>query len=329
MWLLKVSRAAFCARRNGRPGRRAVRDTEPASKITEIHAHSRGSYAAPRVHAALQQRKDRCGRRRVAGLMRQAGIEGRHRRRRHRTTIPDPTAATRPDPVLRGFRPGPTALDARRCGDTTSIPTEEGRLCPAAVIDTASRRVVGRATADHLRTEPVADALRTACHTRRPTGTVLFHPDRGCQYTGREFAHLAEEFGVRLSVGRTGRCWDNALAESFFATLKRELPGDRPWPSRGAARTAIFEWIEGWYNLRRLHSSPGHRSPAEHENALAARPTHQGRPPERSKLTPRLHPRAAGADPKGRGLQAVVADVPDRDAAGTRKASTRPCTKAS
>ncbi|RPE33838.1 IS3 family transposase [Kitasatospora cineracea] len=268
--LLKVSRAAFYARRNGQPGARAVRDTELTLKITEIHADSRGSYGVPRVHAQLQQRGDRCGRRRVARLMRQAGIEGRHRRRRHRTTIPDPNAATRPDLVLRDFRPNPTALDARWCGDITYIPTEEGWLYLATVIDIASRRVVGWATADHLRTELVADALRAACRTRRPTGPVIFHSDRGCQYTSREFAYLAEEFGFRLSVGRTGQCWDNALAESFFATLKRELIGDGRWPSRTAARSAIFEWIEGWYNIRRLHSSLGYRSPAEYESALAA-----------------------------------------------------------
>ncbi|WP_255139246.1 IS3 family transposase [Streptomyces somaliensis] len=140
----------------------------------------------------------------------------------------------------------------------------------ATVIDIASRRVVGWAAADHLRTELVADAPRAACHTRRPDGPVIFHSDRSCQYTSREFADLAGEFGIRLSVGRTGQCWDNALAESFFATLKRELLGEGPWPSRSAVRTTIFEWIESWYNIRRLHSSPGYRSPAEYETVLAA-----------------------------------------------------------
>ncbi|MFK0194935.1 IS3 family transposase [Kitasatospora sp. NPDC090308] len=187
-----------------------------------------------------------------------------------RSPIPDPRAALRPDPVQRGFRPDPAALDTLWCGDITYIPTQEGRLHLATVIDIASRRVVGRATADHLRTELVADALRAACRTRRPTGPVTFHPDRDCQYTSREFAFLAAEFRVRLSVGRTGQCWDNALAESFFATLEREWIGDRPWPSRAAVRTATFEWIEGWYNMRGLHSSLGYRSPAQDESALAA-----------------------------------------------------------
>ncbi|MEU9127807.1 IS3 family transposase [Kitasatospora sp. NPDC048540] len=268
--LLKVSRAAFYARRTAEPGPRAVRDADLTEKIAEVHETSRGSYGAPRIHAVLQRGGDRCGRRRVARLMRQAGLQGRHRRRRHSTTIPDPRAAARPDLVLRDFQPDPTAIDARWCGDITYIPTDEGWLYLATVIDIASRRVVGWATADHLRTELVSDALRAARHRRRPNGPVIFHSDRGCQYTSREFADLATKFGVRLSVGRTGQCWDNALAESFFATLKRELIGDRPWPSRAAAHTAIFEWIESWYNIRRLHSSLGYRTPAEYETVLAA-----------------------------------------------------------
>ncbi|MGF1426124.1 IS3 family transposase [Kitasatospora sp. LaBMicrA B282] len=268
--LLKVSRAAFYARRTAVPGPRAVRDAELTEKIADVHQASRGSYGAPRVHAALQRDGERCGRRRIARLMRRSGLQGRHRGRRQRTTIPDPHADARPDLVLRNFQPDPTALDTRWCGDITYIPTDDGWLYLATVIDIASRRVIGWATADHLRTELVTDALRAACHTRRPTGPVVFHSDRGCQYTSREFADLAREFGIRLSVGRTGQCWDNALAESFFATLKRELLGHRPWPSRAAARTAIFEWVEGWYNIRRLHSSLGYRSPAEYENVLAA-----------------------------------------------------------
>lgn len=268
--LLKVSRAAFYARRASTPGPRAVQDAELTEQITSVHAQSRGTYGAPRIHAVLKREGAACGRRRIARLMRAAGLAGRHRRRRHRTTIPDPRAATRPDLVLRDFRPDPTAVDTRWCGDITYIPTDQGWLYLATVIDIASRRVVGWATADHLRTELVADALRAACHQRRPAGSVIFHSDRGCQYTSRELALLADQLGVRLSVGRTGQCWDNALAESFFATLKNELIGTHPWPSRSTARTAIFEWIESWYNLHRLHSSLDYRSPADYEAALAA-----------------------------------------------------------
>ncbi|WP_405736465.1 IS3 family transposase [Streptomyces sp. NBC_01537] len=184
--------------------------------------------------------------------------------------MPDPRAALRPDLIVRDIQPDPAGLDARWCGDITYIPTGEGWLYLATVIDIASRRVVGWATADHLRTELVVDALTAACRQRRPTHPVIFHSDRGCQYTSRQFAILADQFGVRLSVGRTGQCWDNALAESFFATIKRELLGTTAWPSRAAARTAIFDFIEGWHNLHRLHSSLGYRSPAEYETALAA-----------------------------------------------------------
>ncbi len=120
------------------------------------------------------------------------------------------------------------------------------------------------------RTELVAGALKAACRQRRPSCPVIFHSDRGCQYTGQRFASLADEFGVRLSVGCTRQCWDNALAESFFATIKRELLGTSAWPSRAATRTAIFDFIESWYNLHRLHSSLGYRSPADYETALAA-----------------------------------------------------------
>jgi putative transposase len=265
--LLKVSRAAFYARRQGAPGPRAVRDGQLAARIAEVHRHSRGTYGAPRIHAVLQREGANCGRRRVARLMRAAGLQGRHRRRRQQTTITDPGAAVRPDLISREFQPDAAALDTRWCGDITYIPTQEGWLYLAVVIDIASRRVVGWATADHLRTELVAEALRAACHRRRPTQAVIFHSDRGCQYTSGAFAELASGLGVRLSVGRPGQCWDNALAESFFATLKGELLGDRPWPSRAAARSAIFEFIEGWYNQHRLHSSLGYRSPAAYEAA--------------------------------------------------------------
>ncbi|MFI6864540.1 IS3 family transposase [Streptomyces sp. NPDC050421] len=234
--------------------------------MTEVHARSRGTYGAPCVHAVLAREGDGCGRRRVARLMQAAGLQGRHRRRRQVTTVPDPRAAFRPDLIVRDFQPDRTGLDARWCGDSTYIPTDEDWLYLATVIDIASRRVVGWATADHLRTDLVA----AACRQRRPTRPVIFHSDRGCQYTSQQFASLTVEFGIRLSVGRTGQRWDNALAESFFSTIKRELLGTSAWPSRATARSAIFAFIEGWYNLHRLHSSLGYLSPTEYENALAA-----------------------------------------------------------
>ncbi|MFI6510967.1 IS3 family transposase [Streptosporangium sp. NPDC050855] len=268
--LLQVSRSAFYARRQGIPGPRAVRDAHLAARMPMDHRHARGTYGAPRIHAVLQQEGTGCGRRRVARLMRAAGLQGRHRRRRQQTTIVDPRAAMRPDLIGRDFTPDAAAIDTRWCGDITYLPTEEGRLYLATVIDIASRRVVGWATADHLRTELVADALSSACRRRRPAQKVIFHSDRGRRYSSGAFAELAERLGVRLSVGRKGQCWDNALAESFFATLKGELLDDRAWPSRAVTRSAVFEFIEGWYNLHRLHSSLGYVSPAAYEAACVA-----------------------------------------------------------
>ncbi|MEV7618496.1 IS3 family transposase, partial [Streptomyces sp. NPDC089799] len=263
--LMKVSRSAYYARRSPATRSRAARDAELSTRITEVHQQSRGTYGAPRVHAALVQDGHSCGRRRVARLMRAAGLAGRHRRHKQRTTIPDQHAQTRPDLVRRDFRPDPAALDTRWCGDITYIPTGQGWLYLATVIDIASRRVVGWATSDHLGTSLATDALKNACHHRQPQGTVVFHSDRGSQYTSHAFAALAATRNIQLSVGRTGVCWDNALAESFFSTLKTELVTRHRWHTHTAARTAIFDYIEGWYNTRRLHSSLGYQSPAQYE----------------------------------------------------------------
>jgi transposase InsO family protein len=149
------------------------------------------------------------------------------------------------------------------------IHTWEGWLYLATVTDLDSRRVAGWATADHLRTDLIEQALRNAVTTRRPAAGVIFHSDRGCQYTSAQFVDAATELGVRLSIGRTGQCWDNALAESFFATIKGELLEHRSWPTHTAARAAIFDYIEGWYNTRRRHSALGYLSPAAYENTAA------------------------------------------------------------
>ncbi|GFE16364.1 hypothetical protein Sgleb_44110 [Streptomyces glebosus] len=210
-----------------------------------------------------------CCRRRIARLMRKAGLQGRHRRRRPLKTIPDPRAAARADLIVRDFAPAPDGLDTRRCGDVTYVPTEEGWLYLATVIDIASRRVVGWSTADHLRTELVAEALRSACHRRRPTRPVIFYSNHGCQYTSQQFATLAMHFGVRLSVGRTGQCWDSALAQSFFATIKRELLHTSPWPQRTATPHRDLRRHRGLVQLAPTDSSLGYRSPAECETALA------------------------------------------------------------
>jgi putative transposase len=196
--------------------------------------------------------------------MRAAGIRGRAPRRWKKTTIADPAAAARADRIRRDFTAGASQVNSRWCGDITYIGTWEGWLYLATVIDIASRRVVGYALADHLRTELVSGALANAVAARDPAPGVIFHADRGCQYTSAEFAGLAGDCAVTLSHGRTGQCWDNALSESFFASLKGELIETRPWATKAAASRAIVEYI-GWYNGTRLHSTLGYRSPAEFE----------------------------------------------------------------
>jgi transposase InsO family protein len=196
--------------------------------------------------------------------MRAAGLHGRTPRRFKRTTIPDPTAAARADLVRRNFAVNAAAVNTRWCGDITYIPTWEGWLYLATVIDIASRRVVGFALAEHLRTELVADALTNAVAARDPAPGVIFHADRGCQYTSGDYATLAGDLEVTLSTGRTGQCWDNALAESFFASLKGECLDQQLWPTRAAARRATVEYI-GWYNGTRLHSALGYQTPNEFE----------------------------------------------------------------
>ena len=261
--LLKVSRSAFYAHLKG-PSRREQDDADLTGEINAVHQESRGCYGAPRVHAELRRRGRQHGRKRVARLMRSAGLAGRAAKRWKKTTIPDPSAPARADRIRRDFTTDASRLNSRWCGDITYIRTWEGWLFLATVIDIASRRVVGYAMADHLRTSLVADALGNAVAARDPDPGVIFHSDRGAQYTSAEFAGLAGDYQIMLSLGRTGQCWDNALAESFFASLKGELIDAQTWPSRAAARHAIVEYI-GWYNGTRLHSTLGYLSPAEFE----------------------------------------------------------------
>ena len=220
-----------------------------------MHKGSRGRYGAPRVHAELRAKGTGHGRKRIARLMRSAGLAGRPARRWKKTTIPDPAAAVRADRIRRDFTADASKLNARWCGDITYLRTWEGWLFLATVIDIASRRVVGYAMADHLRTELISAALGNAVVARGPAPGVIFHSDRGCQHTSAEFAGLAGDYQVVLSFGRKGQCWDNALAESFFSSLEGELTDNQAWPTRAGARRAIVEYI-GWYNGTRLSQHP-------------------------------------------------------------------------
>jgi transposase InsO family protein len=263
--LLKVSRAAYYAARGGAPSERDREDAELTTRIAAEHKRSKGCYGVPRIHAELRRQGHQHSRKRVARLMRRAGLRGKAARRWKKTTIPDPAAAARADAIRRDFTADAAKINQRWCGDITYIATWEGWLYLATVIDIASRRVVGFALADHLRTELVADALANAVAARDPAAGVIFHSDRGCQYTSAAYAALASDYQVTLSVGRTGQCWDNALAESFFSSLKGELIDTQAWPTRAGARRAIVEYI-AWYNGTRLHSTLGYRTPAEFEN---------------------------------------------------------------
>jgi transposase InsO family protein len=262
--LLEVSRAAYYAQRPGTPSARQVADAALTEQIRQAHQVSKGRYGAPRVHATLRRRGHRHGKKRVARLMRCAGLRGRAPRRWNKTTVPAPAAAARADLIGRDFTVNAAAVNTRWCGDSTYLPTWEGWLYLATVIDIASRRVVGFALAEHLRTELVADALTNAVAARDPEPGVVFHSDKGCQYVSGDYATLADDLAVTLSTGRTGQCWDNALAESFFASLKGECLDHQPWPTRAAARHATVEYI-AWFNGTRLHSALGYMTPNEFE----------------------------------------------------------------
>ena len=264
--MLTVSRSAFYDWHHHTGSARALADANLADKIVAIHRISRGTYGAPRVTVALRRTGVGASKKRVARLMVTRGLAGRARRRKIKTTISDPAAqGSMVDRLGRAFDPASHDLDRIYVGDITYIRTYEGWLYLASVIDLASRRVVGFAMADHMRASLVCDALRMAIELRHPKPGFLFHSDRGSQYTSRAFRDLLAEHDGLQSLSRPRQCWDNAVAESFFATLKEELVHRLVLPTREAARRAIFEFIEVFYNRSRLHSSLGYLTPAEYE----------------------------------------------------------------
>jgi transposase InsO family protein len=204
-------------------------------------------------------------RKRVARIMVQQGLAGRCKRRWRRTTIADPEAQAAADLVKRVFGPGTVEVDRIYVGDITYVWTWEGWAYLATVIDLASRRVVGWAIADHMETSLVTDALSMAVATRRPAPGFIMHTDRGSQYTSAEFRQLLEAHHGVQSLSRKGQCWDNAVGESWFSTLKEELIHRQSWATITQVRRAVFEFIEVFYNRQRLHSSLGYLSPAEYE----------------------------------------------------------------
>jgi putative transposase len=264
--VLGVSRAGYYAWQSRPPSARARADQALTEQIIQIHRRSRGTYGAPRIHAELRlDHGISGGRKRVARLMGSAGLVGCHRRRRGGLTRRDPQAAPAPDLVGRRFRADEP--DRVWTADITYIPTWSGWLYLAVVLDVFSRRVVGWAMAEHLRTELVVDALDMAIWNRRPANGLVHHSDQGCQYTSLAFGRRLQEAGLVASMGTVGDAYDNAVTESFFATLECELLDRTRFATRTQARMAVLDYLEGFYNSHRRHSTLGYLSPTDYERS--------------------------------------------------------------
>lgn len=273
--VLRVSSSGFYAWRQRPASPRAQRDAALTPQIQQFHARSDGTYGAPRILEDLREAGERVSQKRVARLMRTVGLVGVSRRRGVRTTRRCADAQAVPDLVQRDFTA--TAPNQLWVADITYVPTWAGFLFLAVVLDAFSRRIVGWAMATHLKTELVLAALEMARTQRRPQG-VIHHSDHGSQYTALAFGERCETLGVRPSRGTVGDCYDNALCESFFATLECELIDRRTFRTHAEARTAIFRFIEGWYNLHRRHSALGQRSPITYERLYEQQGHHEHSP---------------------------------------------------
>jgi transposase InsO family protein len=270
--VLGVARSSFYHWKATAPQRaaRVGADARLAEQIRAVHTGSDGTYGVPRITAELRDRGERVNHKRIARVMRGIGLQGLRLRRRHRTTIPDPAAAKAADLIGRDFTA--QAVNQRYVGDITYLPVgERGFLYLATVIDLHSRRLAGYAIAEHMRTDLVIDALHAAQRTRGNLAGAIFHADHGAQYTSRAFANACQDAGVRLSMSAVGSSADNAAAESFNATLKREtLQGRRAFTDERDARLTMFRWLHR-YNTTRRHSRLQYKSPIAYE--MTTRPT--------------------------------------------------------
>jgi putative transposase len=265
--LLRASRAGYYAWRERKPSERDQKDAKLASQIRLIHKHSHETYGSPRIHAQLRHDGTRVGRKRVARVMRKEGVAVRLRRRYRKTTDSNHGHPIAPNLLKRRFAINSIrARDRVWASDITYIDTMEGWLYLAVVLDLRSRRVVGWSMSQSLETPIVLDALRMALSRRQPGKGVLHHSDRGSQYADKLFRQLLKDHGMECSMSRKGDCWDNAVVESFNATIKTELIHRTKWITREQARAAVYKWIETWYNSQRLHSTLGYRSPNEFES---------------------------------------------------------------
>jgi len=262
--VLEVSKSGYYAWCNRPPSPRSQENTRLSQQIATIHQESRQTYGAPRIHAALNARGFQVGRHRVARLMVQAGIGVRPKRRFKLTTDSNHPFAIAPNVLGRNFTT--TEPDQAWVADITYIPTLQGWLYLAVIIDLFSRRVVGWSMAEHMRVDLVVDALQAALGHRIPAASgLVFHSDRGSQYASHDYRGALQAAGISCSMSRRGNCWDNAVAESFFGTLKTEFIHVQNFVTREVAKTAIVEWIEVFYNRQRIHSTLNYLSPVQFE----------------------------------------------------------------
>lgn len=260
---LGVSRSGFYAWHARPRSARATEDEAMAATIVRVHEASRGTYGSPRVHAALRAEGCRTSRKRVIRLMRTQHLAARQRRRFRRTTQSRHDLPIAPNVLARQFEvASPNTVWVT---DITYVPTREGWLYLAAIVDLFSRRVVGWSMSSSLETTLCLDALQMALQARKPLPGLVHHSDRGCQYASALYRRTLASHGLVASLSRKGNCWDNAVAESFFATLKGDLVDDATFETRAHARTAIFEYIEVFYNRQRRHSHLGYQAPVDFE----------------------------------------------------------------
>lgn len=262
-----VTRQGYYAYAHRAPSARVVAEAALCESIREIFAESRETYGSPRVLEQLQRRGLKVGKRRVERAMRGMGLTPPTPRRHRTTTVRDPKHPVAPNELARDFaarRP-----NERWVTDITYVWTDEGWAYVAIILDLFSRAVVGWSLDATLSTQLPLAALQSAVARRRPSAGLLHHSDRGCQYTSAQYRDALDALGITVSMSRTGNCWDNAVAEAFFATLKNELIHRRTWRSRFELRHAVFEYIEVFYNRRRLHSSLDYKTPAEVEQEYA------------------------------------------------------------
>jgi putative transposase len=274
--MLGVNRQAFHAWEHRPPSQRSLEDAFLTERIREIHRAARGVYGARRIHAELRMGEGiKVSRKRVERLMREAGISGLVPRKRGRTTIRVPGVRVADDLVRRDFRPA--GANVLWVADITYLRSWDGWVYLAAVQDAFSRRIVGWAMAEQMKAELVTDALQMALARRQPEAGLIHHSDQGSQYVSLAFGQKARDAGIAVSMGSRGDCFDNAVVESFFATLKKELVRRRSWPTRRELQSAVFDYIESFYNRERRHSTLGYLSPREFEMISIPQKSEEGK----------------------------------------------------